>query len=42
MRFLAAIGALAIVVGIGCAVFFFGGFTASPGRPKILPPSHGL
>ncbi|MCA6112869.1 c-type cytochrome [Bradyrhizobium cenepequi] len=26
MRFLATIGALAIVLGIGCAVFFFGGF----------------
>ena len=26
MRILAAIGALAIVVGIGAAVFFFGGF----------------
>ena len=26
MRFLAAIGALAIVFGIGCAIFFFGGY----------------
>jgi len=26
MRFLAAIGALAIVVGIGCAIFFLGGY----------------
>ena len=26
MRFLAAIGALAIVVGIGAAAFFFGGY----------------
>ncbi|MEO8317041.1 MAG: cytochrome c [Bradyrhizobium sp.] len=31
MRFLAAMGALAIVVGIGCAAFFFGGFYSVAG-----------
>jgi mono/diheme cytochrome c family protein len=34
MRFLAAIGALAIVVGIGCAVFFFGGFYSVAGTAE--------
>lgn len=31
MRFLALIGALAIVAGIGCAVFFFGGYYSVAG-----------
>jgi mono/diheme cytochrome c family protein len=31
MRFLAAIGALAIMAGIGCAIFFFGGFYSVAG-----------
>jgi mono/diheme cytochrome c family protein len=31
MRVLSAIGALAIVVGIGCAVYFFGGFYSVAG-----------
>src|SRR5262249_45938081 len=31
MRVLSVIGALAIVVGIGCAVFFFGGFYSVAG-----------
>ncbi len=34
MRFLAAIGALAIVVGIGSAVFFFGGFYSVAGTAE--------
>ena len=34
MRFLAAIGALAIVVGIGGAVFFFGGFYSVAGTAE--------
>ena len=31
MRFLATIGALAIIVGLGCAAFFFGGFYSVAG-----------
>ena len=34
MRFLAAIGALAIVVGIGCAAFFFGGYYSVAGTTE--------
>jgi mono/diheme cytochrome c family protein len=34
MRFLAAIGALAIVVGIGCAAFFFSGFYSVAGTSE--------
>jgi len=34
MRILAAIGALAIVIGIGCAVFFFGGFYSVAGTAE--------
>jgi mono/diheme cytochrome c family protein len=34
MRFLAAIGALAIVFGIGCAVFFFGGYYSVAGTAE--------
>ena len=34
MRFLAAIGALAIVVGIGCAAFFFGGYYSVAGTAE--------
>jgi mono/diheme cytochrome c family protein len=34
MRILAAIGALAIVVGIGCAVYFFGGFYSVAGTTE--------
>ena len=34
MRFLAAIGALAIVVGIGAAVFFFGGYYSVAGTAE--------
>jgi mono/diheme cytochrome c family protein len=34
MRFLAAIGALAIVFAIGCAVFFFGGFYSVAGTAE--------
>ncbi|HMM89152.1 c-type cytochrome [Bradyrhizobium sp.] len=34
MRFLATIGALAIVFGIGCAVFFFGGYYSVAGTAE--------
>src|SRR6476646_11935465 len=34
MRFLAAIGALAIVVGIGAAAFFFGGYYSVAGTAE--------
>jgi mono/diheme cytochrome c family protein len=34
MRFFAAIGALAIVVGIGCAAFFFGGYYSVAGTAE--------
>ena len=34
MRFLAAIGALAIVAGIGCAAFFFGGYYSVAGTTE--------
>ena len=34
MRLLAAIGALAIVFGIGCAVFFFGGYYSVAGTAE--------
>jgi mono/diheme cytochrome c family protein len=34
MRVLAAIGALAIVVGIGCAIYFFGGFYSVAGTAE--------
>jgi mono/diheme cytochrome c family protein len=34
MRFLAAIGALAIVFGIGCAIFFFGGYYSVAGTAE--------
>jgi mono/diheme cytochrome c family protein len=34
MRFLAAIGALAIAIGIGCAVFFFAGFYSVAGTTE--------
>ena len=34
MRFLAGIGALAIVVGIGAAIFFFGGFYSVAGTAE--------
>jgi mono/diheme cytochrome c family protein len=34
MRVLSAIGALAIVVGIGCAVYFFGGFYSVAGTAE--------
>ncbi len=34
MRVLSAIGALAIVAGIGCAVFFFGGFYSVAGTTE--------
>lgn len=34
MRFLAVIGALAIVVGLACAVFFFGGFYSVAGTSE--------
>ena len=34
MRFLAAIGALAIAFAIGCAVFFFGGFYSVAGTAE--------
>lgn len=34
MRFLAAIGALAIVVGIACAAFFFGGYYSVAGTTE--------
>jgi mono/diheme cytochrome c family protein len=38
MRFLAAIGALAIIVAIGAAVFFFGGFFNVAASEADLPP----
>ena len=41
MRILAVIGALAIIVGIGAAVFFFGGFYSVAGPPKTPPSSPG-
>src|SRR6476619_4272762 len=34
MRFLATIGALAIVIGIGCVVFFFGGYYSVAGTAE--------
>ena len=34
MRLLATIGALAIVFGIGCAVFFFGGYYSVAGTAE--------
>ena len=34
MRILAAIGALAVIVGIGAAVFFFGGFYSVAGTTE--------
>jgi mono/diheme cytochrome c family protein len=34
MRFLAAIGALAILFAIGCAIFFFGGFYSVAGTAE--------
>jgi mono/diheme cytochrome c family protein len=34
MRFLAVIGALAIVFGIGCAVYFFGGYYSVAGTAE--------
>src|SRR4249919_3284949 len=34
MRFLAAIGALAIVAGIACAAFFFGGYYTVAGTTE--------
>jgi hypothetical protein len=34
MRFLATIGALAIVFGIGCAAFFFGGYYSVAGTAE--------
>ena len=34
MRFLATIGALAIVFGIGCAMFFFGGYYSVAGTAE--------
>ena len=34
MRFLAFIGALAIIVGIGAAVFFLGGFYSVAGTAE--------
>ena len=36
MRLLATIGALAIVFGIGCAVFFFGGYYSVAGTAEAL------
>ena len=38
MRFLAAIGALAIIAAIGAAVFFFGGFFNVAASEPDLPP----
>ena len=38
MRFLAAIGALAIIAAIGAAVFFFGGFFKVAASEPDLPP----
>jgi hypothetical protein len=40
MRFLAAIGALAIVVGIGAAAFFFGGYYAADTINAIIANIH--
>ena len=34
MRLVAAIGALAIVFGIGCALFFFGGYYSVAGTAE--------
>ena len=34
MRVLSAIGALAVVVGIACAVYFFGGFYSVAGTAE--------
>ena len=38
MRFLAAIGALAIAFGIGCAIFFFGGYYSVAGTAEDPAP----
>jgi hypothetical protein len=42
MRFLAAIGALAIVVGIGAAAFFFGGYYSVAGTEDPAAVSWAL
>jgi len=43
MRFLAAIGALAIIAAIGAAVFFFGGFyNVAASEPDLAPVAWAL